>query len=212
MFTGIIEEIGKVTKKNRKGDGIEFSVSSNKLIADMQVGDSISVNGVCQTVEKIENKVFNFSTVDETLKKTNLGELNVNSFVNLESSLTLQKKISGHLVYGHVDCTGKILQIVNKNVGYELTVLYPREFNNYLINVGSISLNGISLTVAKFNQTQFTLAIIPHTWENTIMKYSKIGDKVNLEFDIIGKYVEKIINKENKILTESIFKSFGNSE
>lgn len=209
MFTGIIEEVGKIIKKNRKGDGIEFSVSSNKLIKEMEIGDSIAVNGVCQTVEKIEKNSFVFSTVSETIKKTNLGNLTINSFVNLESSLTLSKKISGHLVYGHVDCTGKILKIIDKNVGHEVTVLYPEEFYKYLINVGSISLNGISLTVANFNNTQFTVAIIPHTWENTVLKYSKIGDNLNLEFDILGKYVEKIVSKKGNILTENMLQSFG---
>jgi riboflavin synthase len=209
MFTGIVEEIGKVIKKNRKGDGIEFSIFSELLIKDIFLGDSISVNGVCQTVEKKEGNTFNISTVEETLKKTNLGQLSVNSFVNLESSLTLNKKISGHLVYGHVDCTGKIVKLITKDLGYQLTIQYPKEFYKYLINVGSISLNGISLTVANFNDSVLDVAIIPHTWVNTVLKYVKIGDELNLEFDIIGKYVEKIVGKKENRLTEDYLKKLG---
>jgi len=209
MFTGIVEEIGKVIKKNRKGDGIEFSISSKLLIKELSLGDSISVNGVCQTVEKKDENSFNVSTVEETLKKTNLGQLSVNSFVNLESSLTLNKKISGHLVYGHVDCTGKIVKLITKDLGYQLTIQYPKEFYKYLINVGSISLNGISLTVANFNDSVLDVAIIPHTWVNTVLKYVKIGDELNLEFDIIGKYVEKIVGKKENRLTEDYLKKLG---
>ncbi len=209
MFTGIIEEIGKILKKNRKGEGIEFYISSSVLLREMSNGDSISVNGVCQTVEKKDDKGFYISAVEETLKKTNLGLLNVNSFVNLESSLTLNKKISGHLVYGHVDCTGKITKIINKNLGIQVLISYPKEYNQYLIHVGSISINGISLTVSNFKDNQLEVSIIPHTWENTVLKYAKIGDLVNLEFDIIGKYVEKFVKKSNGNITESMLKNLG---
>ncbi|HPN38228.1 MAG TPA: riboflavin synthase [Melioribacteraceae bacterium] len=209
MFTGIVEEIGKVIKKNRKGDGIEFTISSSTLISNMEIGDSISVNGVCQTVEKLEADKFIFSTVEETIKKTNLGELSINSFVNLESSLTLSKKISGHLVYGHVDCTGKIVKIINKNVGYQITISYPQKFNKYLIHVGSIALSGISLTIAEYNIKDFTVAVIPHTWHNTILKYAKVGDLLNLEFDVLGKYVEKMTGKGKSELNENMLKNLG---
>lgn len=209
MFTGIIEEVGKILKKQRKGEGIEFYISASILLKDMSIGDSISVNGVCQTVEKKDDKGFYISTVEETLNKTNLGLLNINSFVNLESSLTLNKKISGHLVYGHVDCTGKIVKIINKNLGIQVWISYPKEYNKYLIHVGSISINGISLTVSNFSENQFEVSIIPHTWANTVLKYAKVGDLVNLEFDVIGKYVEKFVNQKNGSITESMLKNLG---
>ncbi len=209
MFTGIVEELGKINLIKNAGFGKEISINSNILISDMNIGDSICVNGVCQTVEKISGTSFFVTAVEETLKKTNFGLLKPNMLVNLESSLTLTKKISGHLVYGHVDCVGEILEIKQESVGFKLKISYPNEYSKYIIHVGSISLNGVSLTIAEFSSNSFVVAVIPHTWNNTAFKYNKPGDSLNLEFDVIGKYVDRIKSSGNNQITEDWLKSKG---
>lgn len=209
MFTGIVEEIGKVVRKIPVGNGYEFCVESSKLVKQMESGDSIAVNGVCQTVEHFTDKTFSFTTVEETIKKTNLGELKNNDSVNLESSLTLNKKISGHLVYGHVDCVGSLKNIKKQTNGTLISVEYPTNYKKFLVNVGSICLNGVSLTVADFTDITLTCAIIPHTWANTIFKNAKITDKINIEFDIIGKYVNRMLSNNDIQISEEWLKSKG---
>ncbi len=209
MFTGIVEEIGRVVRKVSIGNGYGFCVKAPNLAKQLVSGDSIAVNGVCQTVEEYTDETFSFTTVEETIKKTNLGDVKPNDFVNLESSLTLNKKISGHLVYGHVDCVGR-LKIINKQTnGILISVEYSPDYKKYLVHVGSICLNGVSLTVAEFSNNTLTCAIIPHTWENTIFNIAKINDKINIEFDIIGKYVNGILNNNGSQISEEWLKSKG---
>lgn len=209
LFTGIVEEIGKVIRKVPVGSGYEFCVESSKLVKSIENGDSIAVNGVCQTVERYSEKSFFFTTVEETIKKTNLGDLKNNDFVNLESSLNLNKKISGHLVYGHVDCVGRLKSIKKQTNATLISIEYPTNYKKYLVHVGSICLNGVSLTVADFSDNVVTCAIIPHTWENTIFDNSKVNDKINIEFDIIGKYVDRMLNNKDSQISEEWLKSKG---
>lgn len=198
MFTGLVEEIGKVFKLKRLGSGIEYSIKCEKVLKNLEVGDSISVNGVCQTVTKFDENSFTVFAVEETLNKTTLKKLKINDIVNLETSLTLNKKIGGHLVYGHVDTVGKIININKFPNEILLTVEFDREFNKYVIHVGSIAIDGVSLTIAKLSDNSITVAIIPHTWTNTIFKTKIVGDLVNLEFDFIAKYVEKQLSQTSQ--------------
>lgn len=193
MFTGIIQEVGKIqSMRSLNGGGIEWQVACS-FASTCHEDESISVNGVCHTVVSFDEETFTIQSVEETLRKTSIGELKENDPVNLERSLTLQTGIEGHLVQGHVDTTGIIKNIEQEKTGWLLTISYPDNFKNMIVGRGSITVEGISLTVARENEDQFTLAIIPYTWEHTNLKFKSIDDKVNLEFDVIGKYVVKYL-------------------
>ncbi len=198
MFTGLVEEIAVVKSIKPIGKGREITIVSQFVINDLKIGDSINVNGACQTAEYLDSNSFRVTAVEETLKKTNLGQLKINDKVNLESSLTMSKKIGGHFVLGHIDTTGIISKIEKLTASWSLSVKYSKEFSKFLINVGSIAIDGVSLTIAENNESEFSVAIIPHTWENTIFSKKKIGDSVNLEFDVLGKYVDRILNNKEK--------------
>lgn len=211
MFTGLVEEVGNVKSISSFGDGKRLTIESNTIIKDVKPGDSININGACQTVVSFDEKSFTVEAVEETLKKTNLGILKAGSKVNLESSLTLNKKLGGHFVLGHVDSTGKITAIEKLSSSILVSVSYPAEFSNYVINVGAITVNGVSLTIARFTKTAFTISTIPHTWQQTNLQLLKVGDEVNLEFDVLGKYVTKILGKENTGITDDWLKNLGYS-
>lgn len=157
--------------------------------------ESISINGACHTVTAFDDNTFTVQSIEETLRKTSIGELKKGSLVNLERSLTLQTGIEGHLVQGHVDTTGTIKQIEQEKTGYLLTIEYPEEFINMIVGRGSVTIEGISLTVARESENRFVVAIIPYTWDHTNLKEKKEGDRINLEFDVIGKYVVKYLAK-----------------
>ena len=193
MFTGIIQEIGKINSiKSLNGGGQEMKVSCS-FSDTCHEDESISINGACHTVVAFDETTFTVQSVEETLRKTSLGSLKENDPVNLERSLTLQKGIEGHLVQGHVDTAGTITGIEKEETGWLLTVEYPSEFENMIVGRGSITMEGISLTVARESGNSFVVAIIPYTWEHTNLKDKAVGDKVNLEFDVIGKYVIKYL-------------------
>ena len=166
--------------------GKELTISA-PFADEVHVDESIAVNGVCLTVVNFDDKTFHVQTVDETLSKTNLGALKVNDPVNLERSLTLDKAVEGHMVQGHVDTTGTITKIQKKGADLLITVRFPEEFTDYIVGRGSISIDGISLTVARENHNECTIAIIPYTWDHTNLQSKKEGDPVNIEFDIFGK-------------------------
>ncbi len=211
MFTGLIEEVGSVKSVNTFGGGIKLTIEAKNILNDIKTGDSININGACQTVVSFDEKSFTVETVEETLKKTNLGFLKSGSKVNLESSLTLNKKLGGHFVLGHVDSTGKITSVEKLSSSILVSISYPVKFSNYIINVGAITVNGVSLTIARFNKNAFTVSIIPHTWQETNLQFLKVGDEVNLEFDILGKYVAKILGKEESGITDDWLKNLGYS-
>lgn len=193
MFTGIVQEVGKVIEsKSLNGGGKEMRISCS--FADTcHVDESISINGACHTVTAFDDHSFTVQSVEETLRKTSMGELGKDSPVNLERSMTLSKGIEGHLVQGHVDTTGTIKHIEKEETGWLLTIRFPDEFNNMIVGRGSITVEGISLTIAREEENQFVIAIIPYTWEHTNLKNKEVGDSVNLEFDVIGKYVVKYL-------------------
>jgi riboflavin synthase len=195
MFTGIIESTGKLFSIVDLGGGIEFRISSN-LASELTVDDSIAVNGVCLTVVRKTDQDFTVQLVEETLRKTSLGRLVEGSTVNLERAMILGARLDGHIVQGHVDTTGEVLQFVKEATGWLIEIGYPAEFSDYIIGRGSIAVDGISLTVARDGENSFTVAIIPYTWEHTNLKEVAVGSIVNLEFDLIGKYVLKYMKNK----------------
>ena len=194
MFTGIVEEIGIVQSIVPVGDGLEFTINAKKVLPSLHIDNSICVNGVCLTVVGRTKKYFTIQAVKETLSKTNLGTLQRKSTVNLERSVKLHDRLGGHLVQGHIDNTGTVTDIVKLKSSWMVTISFPRKFRKYLITVGSITVDGTSLTVAKLEREQFTVAIIPYTFTNTVFRHYRVGTKVNLEFDIIGKYIESLVH------------------
>ncbi len=190
MFTGIIEHIGHIETINELDGGREFTINSE--ISDLlEVDDSICINGVCQTVVKKTDRDFTVQAVEETLRKTTFGQLGEGQVVNLERSLSLNQLLDGHIVQGHVDITGSVGDIHKEGTDYLIRIRYPSDFAHLLVGRGSVSVDGISLTVARLTDENFTVAIIPYTFEHTNVKTLKVGDSVNLEFDILGKYVAR---------------------
>lgn len=199
MFTGIIEAIGIVREVRPQQDNLIFSIQS-PISHELKPDQSVAHNGACLTVTSVDHSLHEVVAVAETLQKTNLGALKPGNEINLERSLTLQKFIDGHLVQGHVDTTGKCIRITKKNGSTEFRIQFPEKFAPLIIEKGSIALNGISLTVFDVTKTEFSIAVIPYTFDHTTMHSLKQGDSVNLEFDMVGKYVnrEKEINKERR--------------
>lgn len=197
MFTGIIEKIGVVETIQDINDGKIVTYRSD-LSPELQVDDSISINGVCQTVISQSQELFTTQLVEETLRKTNFGDLAVGHKVNLERSMTMQHRLDGHIVQGHVDTVGIVSKIEQEATGWLFTVTFDEQFNDYIVGRGSIAINGISLTVARDIPNGLVVAIIPYTFEHTNMHTLTTGSTVNLEFDILGKYVLKYMkSREN---------------
>jgi len=193
MFTGLVEEIGVVSRKESFGTGVKLTVSGNVIMDDLKIDDSVAINGVCQTVIAFNKNSFEVVAIEETLRKTTFGELKIGSKVNLERAAKVGDRLGGHIVQGHVDCTGNLIEIKNEGAGTLLKFAFPEEFKKYIVPVGSITINGISLTVARVDEKSFSVGIIPHTWDKTIIGNLKVGDKVNLEFDVLGKYLENMV-------------------
>lgn len=193
MFTGLVEEKGELVNKIKTGDGYQLIIKAAKVMEDLNIGSSISVNGCCLTVVKKQEDTFAVDTIEETLKKTNLGSLNLSDKVNLERPLKADARLGGHFVLGHVDTKGTVTDIKELSNSHFLTISYPEEFKKYLIYVGSVAIDGVSMTVAQLEGNTFSVGIIPFTWQETIFSNKIIGDTVNLEFDVLGKYVERIM-------------------
>ena len=202
MFTGIVQAIGKLKKGNPL---LIIEILDQPF--DMQIGDSIAVDGICLTVKEISNNQFKVDVSEETLKKTTLGEKsNINQIVNLEPALRISDRLGGHIVSGHIDGLGKVENIEKLEKSWLLSIKWQnKNFSKYIVDKGSICVNGISLTIAKSeNEGEiFTIAIIPHTWENTNLKNLAIGDSVNLEGDALIKYVEKLLKFNKNIDSEN---------
>jgi riboflavin synthase len=195
MFTGIVTEIGLVDRLERLGGGVRLTIRAPQTAAGLQVKDSVAVSGVCQTVVGVDGERFRVEAVEETVRKTTLGGLVVGARVNLELPLRLSDRIGGHLVSGHVDCVGTIQEIDPQVSSHLIRIGYPAEYGRYLIPVGSIAVDGISLTVARLEGQSMTISVIPHTYEHTTLGNVKRGAKVNLEFDMVGKYIEKMVQQ-----------------
>ncbi|MDX1544369.1 MAG: riboflavin synthase [Christiangramia sp.] len=191
MFTGIVEETGKITNLEKSGGNLNIIVQA-KMTPELKIDQSVSHNGVCLTVVSVDNEEYMVTAVRETLEKTNLGKLTVGDPVNLERGMKLGDRLDGHIVQGHVDQTATCSEIKEKDGSWEFTFDYDPEIGNITIEKGSITVNGVSLTVVNSKKNRFSVAIIPYTYENTTFNNLKIGDTVNLEFDVIGKYVKRI--------------------
>jgi riboflavin synthase len=213
MFTGIIEETGEIKKILPIAGGKRIKISASKILDDVSKNDSICVNGVCLTIIKKGDDSFWIEAVGETLEKTTFSNVQAPSPVNLERSLKLNDRIGGHFVQGHVNGIGKISEIVKRGENYLLQVEAPEIIEKYLINEGSIGIDGISLTIASTDENRVNISIIPHTWKNTTLQFKNIGDSVNVEVDVIAKYVEKLITKNeitgNNKITENWLKELG---
>ena len=196
MFTGLVEEKGKLINKIKTGDGYQLVIAASKIMEDLGIGSSISVNGCCLTVVKKDRNNFSVDTIEETLKKTNLGSLKINDNVNLERPLKADARLGGHFVLGHVDTKGEVVEIKELSNSHFLSIRYPDDFKKYLIYVGSVAIDGVSMTVAQLAGNTFSVGIIPFTWQETIFSNKKVGDTVNLEFDVLGKYVERIMSSK----------------
>lgn len=195
MFTGIIENTGKVMKIEKEGGNLHFWLDCD-FTSELKVDQSVAHNGVCLTVVEIKENQYRVTAIDETLKKSNLGELIEGKHVNLERCMILNARLDGHIVQGHVDQTAVLKSIENEDGSYILTFQYDEESSgNVTVEKGSICVNGISLTVVNSKVGEFSVAIIPYTWDFTNLNELNVGDTVNLEFDIIGKYVQRLMKK-----------------
>ncbi len=213
MFTGIIEEIGKVSDVNPIPGGKTIKISAVKILNDISVNDSVSVNGVCLTATKVDEQGFKVDAVGVTLEKSTFSDLQISSPVNLERSLKLSDRLGGHFVLGHVNGTGVIKEIIKLGDNYFIRVIVPDNLKKYLIDEGSITIDGISLTIAELEDSTIGISIIPHTWNNTTLQYKNAEDRVNIETDVLAKYVERLTNKnefehKNK-LSENWLKELG---
>ncbi|MCW8896537.1 MAG: riboflavin synthase [Flavobacteriales bacterium] len=191
MFTGIIEDLGQIVSIEKEGNNIHFSVKS-ALTKELKIDQSVSHNGVCLTVININDDVYTVTAIKETLAKTNLGDLTIGSLVNLERAMSASSRFDGHIVQGHVDQTGVCKSIKEENGSWMFTITHETK-DHITVEKGSITINGVSLTVVDAQRTQFSVCIIPYTFEHTTFKTLKAGNTVNLEFDIIGKYVERLL-------------------
>ncbi len=216
MFTGIIEEIGEIQSIKKGEKSSRLTIKANEVLKDIEIGDSISTNGVCLTVTHITSSCFEADVMAETLRKSNLGYLKPLDRVNLERSVSIKDRLGGHIVSGHTDGVGKILSFIKEDNAVWITIKAPLEILRYIVLKGSIAIDGVSLTVAYVDDEIFKVSIIPHTGEETILLKKRIGETVNLECDLIGKYVEKLLRldekkidiKENTI-TENFLKNNG---
>lgn len=213
MFTGIIEEIGKVSEVNPIPGGKKIKISAVKILNDISVNDSVNVNGVCLTATEVDEQGFKVDAVGVTLEKSTFSELQISSPVNLELSLKLSDRLGGHFVLGHVNGTGVIKEIIKLGDNYLMRVNVPDNMKKYLIDEGSITIDGISLTIAELKDSTIGISIIPHTWNNTTLQYKNAEDRVNIETDVLAKYVERLTNKKefeqkNK-LSENWLKELG---
>ncbi len=193
MFTGIIEEIGKVIRVQRTAGSSFIEIQAEKVLTDAHIGDSIAVNGVCLTVTDMTNDTFRADVMNETLSRSSLGSLVSGSMVNLERAMAANGRFGGHIVSGHIDGTGIITDVKNDGIAVWYTISAEDSLLRYIVEKGSIAIDGISLTVAKVTNSTFSVSIIPHTASETTLSMKKTGDIVNLENDIIGKYIERLI-------------------
>jgi len=190
MFTGIIEALGTVKSIREEGTNVHLTIESS-ISNELKIDQSVSHNGVCLTVVEVDGDTHTVTAVEETLKRSNLGDLKIGSFVNLERAMLANARLDGHLVQGHVDATGECVKVEERDGSWYFRFKYKPSEEHLLVDKGSISINGVSLTVVEPKGELFSVAIIPYTYEHTTFKTIKVGDRINLEFDIIGKYIAK---------------------
>ena len=193
MFTGLVEEEGRIERIDKRRGSLIFTIRAKKSVRHLKIDESVAINGTCLTVIGSTSTTFRVQAVEETLRKTNLGALNVGDHVNLERPLLPNERLGGHFVLGHIDGLGTVTRVQARKSSWIFWIRVPRRFARYLIPVGSIAVDGVSLTVASLKGNEFAVSIIPHTMEVTTFKSLKVGNRVNLEFDVLGKYVERLL-------------------
>ena len=195
MFTGIIETLGTIQEIKKENTNLHITVSSS-ITSELKIDQSVAHNGVCLTVVAIKDNSYTITAIDETIKKTNLGSWKAGDIINLERAMKLGDRLDGHIVQGHVDQTGTCIVAEETNGSWLYTFEYDETLNNITIEKGSITVNGVSLTVVDSKKDQFSVAIIPYTFEHTNFKSFEVGTKINLEFDVIGKYVSRLYSNK----------------
>jgi len=198
MFTGLVEEIGTIEQIRKHRGTLRFTISAKEVVKDVAIDDSVALNGVCLTVVEFSKSNFQVEAVEETLGKTTLGSLITSSQVNLERSLRFSDRMGGHFVQGHVDAVGEVAVVQRQEGGVLLSIKLPAHLLKYVISEGSIAMDGVSLTIARLQENQITISLIPHTLAKTTLVNLKAGDGVNIEVDLIGKYVERILTRPNQ--------------
>lgn len=193
MFTGIVEELGEVVNMTRSANSMILTIHAKKIMSDLKIGDSVSTNGVCLTVTEMGSDYYKADVMHETMNRSSLGKLKRGSHVNLERAMRADGRFGGHIVSGHIDGTGNITSIKKDDNAVWYTIAAPENIMRYIIEKGSVAIDGISLTVAKVTNKDFSVSIIPHTIKETILGEKRVGDIVNLENDLVGKYVEKLL-------------------
>lgn len=216
MFTGIVEEIGVIEGIKKGEKSSKLVIKANKVLENTILGDSICTNGVCLTVINLTGHNFEVDVMAETLRRSNLGNLSIGNKVNLERALSIKSRLGGHIVSGHIDGTGEIKSFIKEGNAIWVTIQSPSGILKYIVEKGSITIDGISLTIAYVDDVCFKVSIIPHTAEETTLLKKKVGDTVNLECDLIGKYVEKLLgfndDKNNRFkgsISEEFLKNNG---
>lgn len=206
MFTGIVEEIGTVASIQKGAKSAVLTIQAKKVLEDVHIGDSIAVNGVCLTATTFTKDSYTADVMNETLQRSSLGSLTVGSKVNLERAMPLGGRFGGHIVSGHIDGTGTIQKIEKDDNAIWYTIAADKHLMRYIIEKGSIAIDGISLTVAKRNEKEFAISMIPHTAQQTVLSQKKVGDTVNLENDIVGKYIEQFLQPQQSFAKRQIKK------
>ncbi|MBP2025037.1 riboflavin synthase [Peptoniphilus stercorisuis] len=208
MFTGIVEEVGIIKNIKKNSNSLSLTISANKVLEDIKLGDSICTNGVCLTVTDFDKYSFTVDAIESTIRKTDLYNLDISSKVNLERALSLKDRLGGHIVQGHVDGIGEIANIRDEDLSKVYSIKAKENLLNKLVKQGSITISGVSLTISDLKEDYFEVSIIPHTLKETIINDLKIGDIVNLEIDIIGKYIDRFLNgdksKDEKVSSLSL--------
>jgi riboflavin synthase len=205
MFTGIVEEVGIV--KETSGDHLAFG--AHKVLEGTKVGDSIAVNGVCLTVVSLENSGFSVNVMPETLRCTNLGRLHYSDQVNLERALVLGGRLGGHLVLGHIDDTGKVMDVTSEEAAYVMRISAPAKLIPYMVDKGFVAVDGVSLTIIDLDDLSFVVSLVAYTMEHTTLGKRRPGDAVNLEADIIAKYVENLKERKRQSLDFEFLREYG---
>lgn len=207
MFTGLIESIGRVIEIEKRG---VWRLTIASELPQMEIGSSIAVNGACLTVIFSKKGLFSVEVMKETLERSNLSLLKIGDEVNLERALRIGDRLEGHFVLGHVDCMGKIVEVIPEGSSRRMWVSIPEEYSDYVVSKGSIALDGVSLTIASVEGSSFSVALIPHTLKVTNLGSRRVGDLINIEFDILGKYIHKMLKAEGKRgVTLELLKRYG---
>jgi riboflavin synthase len=202
MFTGLIEELGRIEKVIKSTKSAIIAIKAHKILEGVKIGDSISTNGVCLTITSFSSNSFTVDVMAETMRSSNLKNLSSGEIVNLERALRVGDRIGGHIVSGHIDGIGVIQNYEKEDNAVWVTIAAEAEILKYIVQKGSIAIDGVSLTVAYVDSTEFKVSIIPHTKEMTTLLYKKIGDQVNLECDMVGKYIEKLLGTKEQTSTK----------